>query len=178
MNYPLILFHNNLISGILKGDGNGNVTMAKAGIDYQAPLEDWNDVMLLKNIVVALPTYADWQSVCYGNGKFVAVVNASDIAAYSTDGVTWTQTTLPANTDWQSVCYGNGKFVTVAAGDNDDIITYSTDGINWANSAFIVSNPAETVVTANLNEALGVVTMGEVNFAIQSAIQNTWEASY
>ena len=64
--------------------------------------------------IFALPTSAYWRSVCYGNGKYVVVAYNSTIAVYSTDGITWTQTTLPASTYWQSVCYGNGKFVAVA----------------------------------------------------------------
>ena len=67
-------------------------------------------------------------SVCYGNGKFVAVAYDSNNAAYSTDGITWTVATLPISTTC-SVCYGNGKFVAVADGSNN--AAYSTDGITW-----------------------------------------------
>ena len=70
-----------------------------------------------------------WYSVCYGNGKFVAVAQNTDIAAYSTDGITWTQTTMPVSKAWKSVCYGNGKFVAV--GLNSNVAAYSTDGITW-----------------------------------------------
>ncbi|MFQ9975730.1 MAG: hypothetical protein ACLRVN_05355 [Butyricicoccus sp.] len=76
-----------------------------------------------------LPASRYWFSVCYGDGKFVAVAKSSNIAAYSTDGINWIQATLPARKDWFSVCYGDGKFVTVASGT--DIAAYSTDGITW-----------------------------------------------
>ena len=57
---------------------------------------------------------ASWCSVASGNGKFVAVAsNSGDVAAYSTDGVTWTAATLPLSASWSSVAYGNGKFVAV-----------------------------------------------------------------
>ena len=78
---------------------------------------------------VSLPSLANWQSVCYGNGKYVAVAYESNKAAYSTDGITWTETTLPSSAKWCSVCYGNGKFVAVAG--NSDTAAYSTDGITW-----------------------------------------------
>lgn len=72
-----------------------------------------------------------WKSVCYGNGKFVAVGDETDAVVYSTDGVTWTQATLPANTGWQSVCYGNGKFVVVA--DNSKVAACLKDSFDeWA----------------------------------------------
>ena len=64
--------------------------------------------------MATLPSPTNWCSVCYGNGKFVAVANSSDEAAYSVDGITWTAVTLPSSTDWGSVCYGDGKFVAVA----------------------------------------------------------------
>ena len=80
-------------------------------------------------IQTTMPASEYWNSVCYGNGKFVAVAEASNIAAYSTDGINWTQTTLPNKAGWYSVCYGNGKFVAVAEASN--IAAYSTDGISW-----------------------------------------------
>lgn len=79
-----------------------------------------------------LPNEQHWTSVCYGDGKFVAVPGDSNTGAYSTDGINWTQTTLPVSTHWISVCYGNGKFVAVAGSNN--VAAYSTDGINWAQS--------------------------------------------
>jgi hypothetical protein len=40
-------------------------------------------------------------------GKFVAVVNFVDgKAAYSTDGINWTATTLPSSAYWYDVTYG------------------------------------------------------------------------
>ena len=78
-------------------------------------------------------------SVCYGNGKYVAVTYDAK-AAYSTDGINWTLTTLPVFTTWESVCYGNGKFVAITNGGNN-IAAYSTDGITWT----------QTTLPANVN---------------------------
>ena len=75
-----------------------------------------------------MPTPDYWYSVCYGNGKFVAVSYPSATMAYSTDGITWTQGTMSDSTTWDSVCYGNGRFVAVSY---NAILDYSTDGINW-----------------------------------------------
>ena len=68
-------------------------------------------------------------SVCFGNDLFVAVQLNSNVAAYSTNGIHWTQTALPSYATWQAVCYGNERFVALAGGTN--IAAYSTDGINW-----------------------------------------------
>ncbi len=72
-----------------------------------------------------------WCSVCYGNGKFVAISgysSSSNVFAYSSDGINWTQGTISKQW-WYSVCYGNGKFIAVAY--NSNILVYSTDGITW-----------------------------------------------
>ena len=71
-----------------------------------------------------MPSSRKWYSVCYGNGKFVAVVDNSIVFAYSTDGITWTEGTMPSKQTWSSVCYGNGKFVAISSGSN--IFAYLT----------------------------------------------------
>jgi uncharacterized delta-60 repeat protein len=91
-----------------------------------------------------LPSAGNWNSLAYGNGKFVAIrpsfnvpVNTEDgvifvssyKAAYSTDGITWTETQLPATGSWLSVTYGDGKFVAIARYSSTS--AYSTDGITW-----------------------------------------------
>ena len=76
-----------------------------------------------------MPSSQKWGSVCYGDGKFVAIVfGSNNIFAYSTDGINWTQGTMPSEQEWYSVCYGNGKFVAIG---NTNKFAYSTDGINW-----------------------------------------------
>ena len=76
-----------------------------------------------------MPSSQQWSSVCYGNGKYVAISGAdSNIMAYSTDGVSWTQGTMPSSISWRSVYYGNGKYVAIATGST---MAYSTDGISW-----------------------------------------------
>ena len=67
-------------------------------------------------------------SICYGDGKFVAVSDSGEIG-YSTDGITWTAISQDFTTyTIYSVCYGDGKFVAVG---HNGRMGYSTDGINW-----------------------------------------------
>ena len=55
-----------------------------------------------------LTLHGKQQTICYGNGFFVAVGNGK--SAWSTDGKTFTEGT----SKWAiSICYGNGLFVTV-----------------------------------------------------------------
>ena len=66
----------------------------------------------------------------YGDGKFVAVVNNSSTALYSTNGKEWTKATLRDDRQWYAVAYGAGKFVATSRMSNKT--AYSTDGITWA----------------------------------------------
>ena len=51
------------------------------------------------------------KSICYGNGKFVAVGNNGKIA-YSTDGINWTEVSNSKFEGYHimSICYGNRKW--------------------------------------------------------------------
>ena len=61
-----------------------------------------------------MPSEQRWWSVCYGNGKFVAV-SISNVFAYSTDGVNWTEGTLPS--DWRilNVVYFKNNFYLISS---------------------------------------------------------------
>ena len=107
------------------------------GLIYSTDGITWNDCTITTS-------KTNWNSVCYGNGKFVAVgysfvSNATETNfAYSTDGITWALGIMPIKATYTSVCYGNGKFVAVTESANT-LTAYSTDGINWT-SSYIVSD--------------------------------------
>ena len=87
-------------------------------------------------------TSKDWNSVAFGNGRFVAVGrDGNDRIMYSDDGRTWTRVTAPQNNNLRSVTFGipngtNGRFVAVSS-DGTNRVIYSDDGISWtvANAA-------------------------------------------
>lgn len=73
--------------------------------------------------------------VAFGNERFVAVRNISSDggstqAAYSEDGVNWTEVELPIASEWNAIAFGNGKFV-IKDWYNNHRILYSEDGVNW-----------------------------------------------
>ena len=120
----------------VKGEIIADVNTADRAM-YDTKGRDLSDLSIKKENVSGsiefatsiMPVDAYWGSVCYGDGKFVAVtIMYSNIAAYSTDGITWTQTIMSVRCQWNSVCYGNGKFVAVAY---HSVAAYSIDGINW-----------------------------------------------
>lgn len=81
-----------------------------------------------------LPGAGSWSSVTYFNGFFIAVRSGSNQAAYSTDGITWTASTLPSSATWSDVAGGvigtSNYIVAIASGGTAS--AYSVDnGINW-----------------------------------------------
>lgn len=86
-----------------------------------------------------------YQDFAYGGGRYVGVayqVGGSNKAAYSSDGLNWTETQIPTN-GWRYVAYGGGKFVAISdnSGSNDGhIAAYSNDGISWESTAFPISD--------------------------------------
>ena len=81
---------------------------------------------------ITLPLSANWNSVAYGDSKFIAVAYDTGTAAYSEDGVNWTGVTLPDTAEWSEIAYGDGKFVVNKS--TRTTIAYSEDGINWSTS--------------------------------------------
>ena len=86
-------------------------------------------------------TSRQWNSVTFGQGKFVAVsagraAGRTNVGAYSTDGINWTASTMPFFEWYIQTRYANNRFIatsyTVNPGGNG--ISYSSDGINWAAS--------------------------------------------
>ena len=83
-----------------------------------------------------------WYSVCYGDGKYVAIANGGTTAsaAYSVDCITWTMVTLPKAGDnyYRSVCYGNGQFT--AAANRTQTVIYSRDATKWISNSIGTSS--------------------------------------
>ena len=73
----------------------------------------------------------NFQNVCYGNNRFVAMGDLNKIA-YSSDGISWTEIIPPSlsSADWARICFGNGRFVIVA-GTNSNKVAYSENGEVW-----------------------------------------------
>ena len=78
-------------------------------------------------------TNTGWNGVTYGNGYFVAVQgNGTTAGAYSTNGTSWTASTMPSSSSWYAVTYGNGYYVAVAYATTAG--AYSTNGTTWTAS--------------------------------------------
>lgn len=95
-----------------------------------------------------------WKDIASGNGKIVAVGWGNN-AAYSTNGTSWTQTSLSVSDGyyWSTVAFGQNKFVAFVGnpgiGNFPGYSVYSNDGITWANATGI---PDEQITRVRYNE--------------------------
>jgi hypothetical protein len=123
-----------------KGAGKESEAKATPQAGETTPTGTWTPVTAGNN-----PLYGEQDFLCvaYGGGKFVAT-GQKGLIAYSTDGVTWTETKdhpiyepspIYDCTMW-SITYGNGKFVAVG---EDDMVVYSTDGITWTKATIPIT---------------------------------------
>lgn len=131
----------------------------RAVIPTSAADLELDDATLLKNATMTLPCNGGWSSVAYGNGTFVTVMrtkggSSTDIAAYSADGITWTETKMPSVATWTKIIYGEDKFVAIDDGSNTsntktDVAAYSIDGVNWVASTLPASAGWRSVAYGN-----------------------------
>jgi hypothetical protein len=98
-----------------------------------------DDGITWKWIPSGMPFDASWQDLAFGgnpgtgsgeSGRFVAVASYGNRAAYSDDGLTWTETEMPAGASWRTVAYGGGRFAAIAT-NNDRTAAWSNDGVTW-----------------------------------------------
>lgn len=79
-----------------------------------------------------------WYDVAFGNGRFVAVCFNSSTSAYSSNGSSWSFSSLPESTSWRKIAFGNGRFfASGGVGPFTKVVT-SVDGINWS---YVTSYP-------------------------------------
>ncbi len=108
-------------------------------------------------------------SVCYGNGKFVAVEYNSSMVHCSVDGINWTSKYSLPYTAYYTIAYGDSKFVAVASGNN---CYYSTDGVTWT-SATMPNGSWKSVCYGN-GKFVAVTGGTSVNVAAYSTDGINW----
>lgn len=99
--------------------------------------DDGGETWIEGNNLPSSAWFAGWH-IIYADGKFVAVTEQdTNKAVYSTDGITWYDTTLPNTGERYSIIYANNKFVTVCI--NSNVLNMSTDGQTWSSVTLPIS---------------------------------------
>lgn len=81
--------------------------------------------------------YYGFSSLAFGNGRFVAMKDASWNFATSTDGYNWNYGSVAGGDFWGGrVHYINNQFIATGA----TVISTSSDGVNWSSTAPITSS--------------------------------------
>jgi hypothetical protein len=108
-----------------------------------------------------LPTSANWTSITFGAGLFVAVADSLTASAYSRDGITWTQGIIPLPA-CSKVIYGQGVFLALTGSGTT---AYSSeDGGTWI---------SRTVTSTQYNAAAFGFTADTDNGIFVTASQQT-----
>ncbi len=149
-----------------------------------------SSTLLETNAISTTELSPDWSGVAFGNSTYVAISRtSSNIAATSSDGVTWTKRTLPFVANWNGICYGatSALFVAVCS----DITTTggtqigsrfcatSADGITWTRRAMPANQSWNAVATNGTSfVAVGAAADGTATTGAASSTDGlTWVAA-
>ena len=114
---------------------------------------------------------SSWNTVTYGNGRFVALGFNTAAMSSTDDGNTWTGhlSSSDGNSMWSSVTYGNGCFVAVGSRHYDDpgviprkygTMTSTDNGITWTGHVSSDDNNAWASVTFGKGRFVAVAKSG------------------
>jgi hypothetical protein len=133
-----------------------------------------------------MPSAATWSSMAAGLfddgstvgkvSKFVAVagVAANTTGAYSSDGITWSATSMQTSATWVDVAFGAQKFVAVSS----DVTTVriSNDGENWDQTGTLTTT-GFTAIAYGKNKFVAIKRGTSVaNYATSTTVTGTWTA--
>lgn len=130
----------------------------------------------------------NWNSIAYGNGRYIAVgggLNSLGYITTSTDGVNWTTPKQVSEPRLNCIAYGNGKFIAISAPYMDrygNQVTYVftfTDGESWTRRELQSSYIWNSVTYANGKfVAVGTVNQERDAYSMVSTDGITWTVSY
>lgn len=124
-------------------------------------------------------TAADFRSIAYGNGVWVAVASpaAGSTSVYtSPNGIAWTRRSATAANNWNAVGYGNGWFVAVASSGAARVMR-SQDGVTWSAASAAEANAWNGLATDGAGTWIAVASTGTNRAMVSTDNGATWSAS-
>jgi len=117
---------------------------------------------------------ANWSSVDYLNGKWVAISNGSANALYSEDnGLTWQTSSLPVSAQWIKVKHGANNFIAIS--NNNDKAAISVDGQAWLLRTLPTTAQWSDVAYGNNHVIL--IARNSNQIALSEDDGNSWDAA-
>ena len=126
---------------------------------------------------ITMPSTSYWSGFAYGSisgTNYWMAVSQSSNGAYSTNGTTWTATSLAYNYSWINTAYGNSTFVSVQQGAGSATGIYSTNGTSWSPMSMASSTNWDDVTYGN---GYFVAIAQSTTAAAYSTNGSTWTAS-
>jgi hypothetical protein len=133
-----------------------------------------------------MPSGANWSAITAGLfddgstvgkvSKFVAVAgtSANTTGAYSSDGITWTATSMQTSATWVDVAFGGQKFVAVSS--DSTTVRISNDGELWDQTG-VLTTTGFTAIAYGKNRFVAIKSGTSVtNHATSTTVTGTWTA--
>ena len=101
--------------------------------------------------VITALTDGNWESVAFGNGKFVAVEEGNPRTAWGSDGSNWSYVNSHNGYGWTDIAYGHNKFVVVGYNDTtgNNNVGYSDSDYTWSSGTSPIAEQWEGVAFGN-----------------------------
>jgi hypothetical protein len=138
------------------------------------PKLQWSDPAFSQT-AVTLPNQVSstYSSIGYGNNLFLAVAGNSSVLSKSTDGSTWSTSTLPSASNWSGIAYGNSYWVAVATG-TATMAYSSANGLGWR-TASLPTSASWFEVVYGMNMFVAIATSG-TSVAYSTSYGASWTA--
>jgi hypothetical protein len=127
--------------------------MMDGRVQYSTDLLSWQDVSSPQRTI---------SNSLYVDGKFIILAPGSSSYYSSTDGITWTASTVPWDSmaEFRSFSYGNGKFMVVT----NSFTTYyhSVDGVSWNSGTLPFNMSFPGISNLSLSSVQSVSSLQEI----------------
>lgn len=127
-------------------------------------------------VKMTLPANVAWTDVTWNGAIFCAISgtasNPSNVAATSSDGITWTQQTLPSSGTWTSIIWTDSKFVAVG----NNLFATSVNGTTWTAGTIPTGNYVGLCYGGTATKILLAWTTASNTIQISTDYGTTWVA--
>ena len=111
-----------------------------------------------------------WRKVMFGNGIFIATPNSGINCAISSNGTSWTDSTMPTAAFWYAGVWNGSVFCVLGYGK----WATTTDGVNWSSGNMPETSAAYWSIATNGSRFVTVTLFGQIYYSDDG---QTWTSS-